>query len=684
MCARPIALSEKGFVPVMRRPALASLAAVALVAGASLVLVGCARTVESGDGGSLARPTPAPEFPSGLTWLNTATPLTLKALRGKVVVLDFWTYGCINCMHDFPWIERLEKDFPDTLVVIGVHSAKFTEEGNTRNIREIILRYGIDYPVVNDSHFQVWKEWGVNAWPTLAIVDPAGNVVTERAGEGFYPEFKAIISSLVGKFGAEGLLDRRPLKLKLEKQGLPQTVLAFPGKVRVDTKGGRLFIADTDHNRIVVATLDSGKVLAIVGSGRQGFRDGDFATAEFNHPQGVALSAAGDTLYIADTNNHALRAADLAGRTVTTLDGTGAQAADYPPRGGTAPGVALSSPWDVVRDGDELYIAMAGCHQIWTMDLATKRIGPYAGTGAEGYGDGPLDEATLAQPSGLTIGDDGRIYVADAEGSSIRVIDPQRRVVVTLAGAGNSLFDFGDRNGKGRHARFQHPLGVVAAQGLLYVADTYNNRIRVVDPRTGAVRTLAGGEAGWRDGKDPLFYEPGGLDAANGVLYVADTNNNSIRTVDVATGAASTLVLKGAAMLASDHAYGETAVRLPPQTVAAGSGSVRFTVELPEGFAPNPQAPSEVSVAVSRGDAVSLTGATTYTGAGPRFPLTFPAVFRPGTAEVTLDVALVYCREQQASVCMIKQARLTVPVQVVEKGAASAPGPLLSVTYRIR
>ena len=257
-------------------------------------------------------------------------------------------------------------------------------------------------------------------------------------------------------------------------------------------------------------------------------------------------------------------------------------------------------------------------------------------------------------------------------------------MVATLAGAGNSLFNFGDRDGKGRRALFQHPLGVVASKGLLYVADTYDNRIRVVDPPTGAVRTLAGGAPGWRDGKDPLFYEPGGIDAAKGTLYVADTNNNSIRTVDIATGAASTLVLKGASMLASDHVYGEATVRLPPQTVGAGSGSVRFAVELPEGFAPDPQAPSEVSVSVSRGDAVSFTGATTFTGAGPHFPMTFPAVFKAGTAEVTLDVALVYCREQQASVCMIKQARLTVPLQVVETSAASAPSPVLNVTYRIR
>jgi DNA-binding beta-propeller fold protein YncE len=670
---------------VMRRPSLTLAVAAALIAGAvALTFVGCGRAAESLSAKRFAGSTPTPDFPAGLAWLNTAAPLSMKALRGKVVLLDFWTYGCINCMHDFPWIKRLEADFPDTLVVIGVHSAKFTEEGNTRNIREIILRYGIDYPVINDSRFQVWKEWGVNAWPTLALVDPAGNVVTERAGEGFYPEFKETIASLIRSFGAKGLLDRWPLKLKLEKHGLPQTVLSFPGKVRADAKGNRLFISDTDHNRIVVAALDSGKVLAVIGSGTRGFRDGDFSAAEFDHPQGLALSSNGDTLYIADTDNHALRAADLRRHRVATLDGTGAQASAYPPAGGTAPGVALSSPWDLAAVGDDLFIAMAGCHQIWRMNLATGRIGPFAGTGAEGYADGPLDRATLAQPSGLTVGRDGRIYFADSEGSSIRFVDPRQREVVTLAGAGDSLFGFGYRNGTGRHARFQHPLGVVAYEGPLYVADTYNNRIRVVDPRTGETRTLAGGNPGWRDGKDPLFYEPGGIDAANGTLYVADTNNHSIRTVDIATGAASTLVLKGVSMLAAGDVYGGAAARLQPQTVAAGQGSVLLTVELPEGFAPNAQAPSNVSVAVTRGDAVSLPGATTFTGAGPRFPMTFPAVFKAGTAEVTIDLSLVYCREQRASVCMIKQARLTVPVQVVEKSVASAPKPILEVTYRIR
>jgi DNA-binding beta-propeller fold protein YncE len=662
----------------------AVVAAGVVVAAVALASRRAGTPVGGGERASLAGTVGAPEFPAGLEWLNTAAPLTLKELRGKVVVLDFWTYGCINCMHDFPWIKKLEADFPDTLVVIGVHSAKFSEEGITRNIREIVLRYGLDYPVVNDSKFEVWNEWGVSAWPTLAIIDPAGNVVIERAGEGFYPEFTRIIASLVQKFGAEGRLDRRPLKLKLERQGLPQTVLSFPGKVRVDPKGNRLFISDTGHNRIVVAALDSGRVLAVIGSGTLGFRDGEFATAEFDHPQGIVLSSNGETLFVADTENHSLRAVDLLRRRVTTLDGTGAQASEYPPRGGTAPGVALSSPWDLGLAGDELYIAMAGCHQIWRMNLTTKQIGPFAGTGSEGYEDGPPDRATLAQPSGLTIAPDGRIYFADSEGSSIRAVDPGSGEVVTLAGAGDSLFGFGYGDGRGRHARFQHPLGVVAYGGQLYVADTYNDRIRVVDPGKGAARTLAGGQAGWRDGKDPLFYEPGGIDAANGRLYIADTNNHSIRALDLATGAASTFVLKGVSLLARGDVYAGKVVRLQPMSVAAGKGSVRFTVQFPDGFGPNPQAPSEVAVSSSGGSAVALTGPTTFSGPGPRFPMTFPATFAPGDGTVTIDLSLVYCRETRASVCMIRQARLEVPVRVIEPAVTAADKPLLDVTYTIR
>jgi hypothetical protein len=256
--------------------------------------------------------------------------------------------------------------------------------------------------------------------------------------------------------------------------------------------------------------------------------------------------------------------------------------------------------------------------------------------------------------------------------------------LVTLAGAGDSLFHFGDRDGVASQARFQHPLGVVAVAGMLYVADTYNSAIRVVDPRTGTTRTLAGGKPGWRDGKHPLFYEPGGIDTAGGTLYVADTNNHSIRTVDIATGAASTLVLKGVSLLAAGDSFPGGVVRLAPRSVGPGSGSLRLDVAFPDGFGPNPQAPSEVTVASSSEGAVHFPGPNTFSGAGPRFPMVFPAVFTAGTGDVGIDLLLVYCREERAAVCMIARQRLEVPVRVVGAGTPNAPKPVLDVHYKVR
>lgn len=633
---------------------------------------------------SYAGTIPAPPFPTGLQWLNTSAPVTMNELRGKVVILDFWTYGCINCMHDIPWLLKIEKDFPHTLAVVGVHSAKFTAEGNARNIREIILRYGLNYPIVNDYKFQIWNDYGVNAWPTLVLIDPAGNIVGEHVGEGFYPIFKPIIASLVKQFSKEGMINRGPLPLNLVKSQTPQSVLAFPGKVLVDAARHRIFIADTDHNRIVEASLRTGRLLASIGSGTKGYKNGSFANAEFYDPQGMALSPNGKILYIADTFNNTLREANLATQTVTTLAGTGRQASQYPPAGGIAPNVSLTSPWALALRGNELYIAMAGSHQIWRMNLETKKIGPFAGNGYEGSEDGPRLEATLAQPSGLSFNSSGtRLYFANSEGSEIRYVDMKTGQVVTLAGGTANLFQFGYRNGVGTHARFQHPLGVAAYHGKVYVADTYNNMIRVINPKTRAVTTLAGGAAGFRNGKEPLFWQPGGLVASNGKLYIADTNNNSIRILDLSTGETSTLVLQGISLLKGPaNVYATSRVRLSPVRVAAGSGTIELNVTFPTGFAPNALAPSDIKLSVPARSAVELTGAAHFTKPDPRFPLEFPAKFVPGQTKLTVDLSVVYCHGNTGSVCLIHQARLIVPVTVTAAAGQSGAQNLI-IPYHV-
>ena len=400
-------------------------------------------TVTTPSGASAAGTSPAPEFPDGLDWLNVEHSLDLAALRGKVVLLDFWTYGCINCIHIIPDLKRLEAEFPDELVVIGVHSAKFANEGETDNIREVIQRYGLLHPVVNDVNFEVWDSWGARAWPTVALIDPAGNAVGIHAGEGVYEVVQPVIANLVAEFSATGRLDPTPLPLRLEQDRSPNTVLSYPGKIHADPSSNRIFIADTGHHQIIAAT-DDGTVTAVFGSGVSGFDDGTGIDSSFSSPQGLVVD--GDTLYVADTNNHAIRQVNLTSGVVTTLAGTGDMG--WPPVGGNLDDVTLNSPWALELSGDLLYVANAGTHQIWTIDLTARTAAPSVGSAAEGTANGPLLEAALAQPSGLTFDSDGILYFADSESSSIRSAEVGVLDGVTdlVAGGSANLFVFGDED----------------------------------------------------------------------------------------------------------------------------------------------------------------------------------------------------------------------------------------------
>ena len=627
------------------------------------------------DGTSYAGDSPAPEFPEGLDWLNTGSPLTFGQLRGKLVLLDFWTYGCINCIHIIPDLKRLEAEYPDELVVIGVHSAKFVNEAATDNIRQIVLRYDLEHPVVNDKDFVVWQTWGASAWPTTVLIDPAGNVVGGHSGEGVYDVVQPIIASLVAEFDAVGALDRSPIEVALEKDGQPDRVLSFPGKVHVSAADTRLFIADTGHNRIVVADRVNGDVLAVYGSGRSGFDDGVGTAATFDSPQGVALDADGVTLYVADTNNHAIRSIDTETGTVGTLVGTGRQG--WPPIGGVAPAVDLASPWDVLVDSSTLYIAMAGQHQIWQMDLDAGIALPLVGSAREGVLNGLLDQAELAQPSGLAIAD-GRLYFADSESSSIRYADIAAPAGQTglIAGGVTNLFEFGDADGIGSDARFQHPLAVVVweSENALIVADTYNSRLRRIEPVTQQVTTFLGSEQGWEDGDAPRFYEPGGLAIDGDTLYVADTNNHVVRVVDLVSGDTRTLVLKGIEAFEprpEDADYRGTIVSVPPASLASGRGAIVLDVTLPDGYKVNDEAPSSVVISINGsalstppgGEAVDLTGAS--------FPVRIPIEAGQGTSELTTDVTIIYCREDATSLCLIEQVRFAGDVTVDESGGAT-------------
>ncbi len=683
----------------------------------------------------------APELAGHRGWLNTERPLSLAALKGKVVLLDFWTYGCINCIHVIPDLKKLEAKYADQLVVVGVHSAKFENEKETDNIRQIILRYEIEHPVVNDADFRIWQAYAVRAWPTQVLVDPAGYVVGRVEGEGNYEAIEQAIGEVVADFRRRGQLNEQPLKLALERAKIGDLPLAFPGKLLADAKTDRLFISDSNHNRIVVTKLD-GTFVNAIGTGERGLKDGAFDQAQFYRPQGLALD--GDVLYVADTENHALRRVDLKARTVATIAGTGEQSRrSFGREPGAAKQTALNSPWDLQLVGRTLYIAMAGPHQIWQLDLERQMVSVFAGSGREARIDGarigpptsrpdgtPAGSA-FSQPSGLAT--DGRaLFVADSEANIIRAIAlggapsptpaptpplivdrsqsprwEQQPVEDRLAPslevrtlAGGDLFEFGDRDGAGDEVRLQHPLGVLSHEGALYLADTYNHKLKRLDPLTGAVKTFAGtGRPGQTDGNTPAFYEPGGLSIAHGKLYVADTNNHAVRVVDLKTGMAATLKLTGLRPPAMTIGTARTdendtnvdtsppsaaEIKLAPQQLASGVAEATLIIDvaLPAGYHLNETAPQRVTVTLAKGaetlafaggaPAAAITANAMNFTKDVRLPLRVP--LRPlaaGAAELRVQATLYYCREDNTGTCRIKTLIWRAPVEITT--AAGAP-----------
>jgi DNA-binding beta-propeller fold protein YncE len=437
-------------------------------------------------------------------------------------------------------LRKLERKYARELVVVGVHSPKFPGEHDTAAVEHAVRRLAVGHPVANDRDFRVWRAYAARAWPTLMFLDPRGKVIGFHEGEFDAQALDTVIGDMVAAFDAEGLIDRRPLSFTTRNENEPDRPLFFPGKVLAD-EARRLFVADSGHHRVLEVGLPGGEIKRVFGSGEAGLQDGPADAARFHGPQGMAL--AGDALYVADVENHAVRRIDLKDGRVETVAGTG-EPGRGPSPGGPARGVALRSPWDVVAHDGQVYVAMAGSHQIWRFDPAAGTIAPWAGSGRENIVDGPRAEAQFAQPSGLALdAGAGVLFVADSEVSGVRAVElgPGGRVR-TLVGKG--LFEFGDVDGVGDAVRLQHPLGLALAGGVLYVADSYNHKIKRLDPKTGEVRSVFGdGRPGFRDGPaaEAQFSEPGGVTAAGGVLYVADTNNHAVRVCDLERGVVRTL-----------------------------------------------------------------------------------------------------------------------------------------------
>lgn len=452
-------------------------------------------------------------FPQGLTWFNVSRPLGWSDLRGRAVLLDFFTPGCINCVHMLPAEKQLEERFGDRLVVIGIDSPKFSASKTRQGLESFIQRYDLHHPIVLDPDMEVWNAYGVQAWPTLVLVGPDGSIRNTLIGEQSYEQLATAVDAALKHAPATTSLPKLPLR----PQQFQSRGLATPGGIAVSP--ALVAVADTGHNRIVLAD-HSGKLQALIGSGCAGDADGDATHATFNRPHGLAFHDG--ALYVADTDNQTIRRIDLATHAVTTVAGSGQRGFAIT---GSSPArsAVLNSPWDLSWHGDKLYVSMAGDHQIWRYDPASQTIGPWAGTGREGLVDGARDDAQFAQPSGLSV-DGDTLYDVDPESSSVRMIGLPDGKVSTLVGHG--LFDFGMRNGASGEAQLQHPEGIAWNAGNLYIADTFNDALRKLDLAKHEVTTVAA-----------LLDQPLAIEAlAPDRLLVAEGDANRIVAVALPDG----------------------------------------------------------------------------------------------------------------------------------------------------
>jgi thiol-disulfide isomerase/thioredoxin len=628
------------------------------------------------------------EFPESAEWINTRKPLKIEQLRGKFVLLDFWTYCCINCMHLLPVLKEAEEEFENELVVIGVHTAKFDAEKQTENVREAVLRYQIRHPVLNDQGQVLWQAYGVNTWPTLVLIDPLGKLVWAHRGEIPYRDLQKVLKREVAKAKEARTINPRPVHFELAEYEQPKTPLSFPGKVLATAE--RIWIADSNHHRLVAVDA-KGQVLEVVGSGLAGLEDGSFQKARFRSPQGM-VELDGNRLLVADTENHALRVVDLERQVVQTVAGTGDQAQSGFP--GVDPGsslpkrwtrkplsTALASPWDLLSSEEAIYIAMAGTHQIWRMPKSLDAIGPWAGNGREDIVDGPrlpaqpyaLGSASFAQPSGLA--SDGRfLYVADSEGSSIRAIEwKETGEVSTPVGTANlpaqRLFTFGDQDGELKDALLQHPLAVAWDGANVWVADTYNHAIKKLDQKNSTMETV------WREADRVPLNEPAGLSYREGRLYIADTNNHRLLVGDVASGSIEVLEIQG--LQEPQRAAPAAVAKFPTEgrqvglkELAVNPGDVVRAVpawQLPDGWKINPKAPArwvaEWSVEEDSGQLEKqlLSGVIPMEQGSPAaWEITVP---EGKVTHLRLAVSLHWCTADEQGLCFAETLRFQVPVK---------------------
>ncbi len=610
------------------------------------------------------------EFPGNSKWYNTSRFLALPDLRGKIVILNFWSYSCINCIHVLQDLKKLEQKWNKELIVVSVFCAKNDAEKDTENIRQAILRNGITHPVYNDKDRLLWQKYGLDFWPTLVIVNPNGEILGKTSGEDVFNSFNQLIEEIIKGSYEKGEINQSlalPIQPEIFKE--PEAILSFPERLAINETEEILFISDTNHNRILKVDIPTEKIIDAIGNGNPGNSDGNYDTAEFNHPQGIHLK--NNVLFVADTGNHLIRKIHLTKKKIETLAGTGnrARTINLP---GIGKNTELSSPVDLIEYNNQLYITMAGHHQIWRMNLDSQEIDGFAGSGQNNLFDGKLPVSSLSQPSGITR-HFNKLYFSDSETSAIRSADiDEKGEVKTIAGKG--LFEFGDVDGFYPRTRLQNPSGIIVHKGLLHIADTFNNKIKTLNPVTKQIKTLVGtGKAGAVDGdvKVASLFEPAGLVAFRNKIYIADRNNHLIRVFDLNSGHLSTLKIKmNPAAFKNKNSFwsGFKNHKLPDIKISPKSNYISLKINPPKDRVWKYDSPFYFKKTSQNEKAFQFISESEEYFKNPKFPISFPVKPETGSSDITITSIVNFCDPAKINLELYKKFLLKFKVIVDSNG----------------
>jgi streptogramin lyase len=452
----------------------------------------------------------AMELPRSLDWLNLPHPLRLSALRGRLCALAFVNAGSswsLQRLHD---LARLQARHGERLQVVAVHVPRFDHERDSARIVQRLGRHEFGFPIAHDVGWMAWQQYGIEAWPTVVLIDGNGVIRESVVGHGLFHELDAQVTRLMREL-AEVPAPTDPIELRSQ----PHTATALRYPIGLAVSGNYLYVADSGHHRVLECD-HAGRILRQFGTGRADLLDGPAETAAFRRPHGLCLQRG--ALYVADSGNHAIRRIDLRSGEVLTLLGSG-QPGPTSPGLVPAPGsVTLDHPRAMAVAGDALLIATSGDNRIWQYDLGTRSLQVAAGSGELAVNDGTGEEAAFAEPVALAAVQQ-LVYVCDGAGSAIRSLNIRNRQVATLVG--QDPWNHGHADGARSEALLQDPQAIALDPDapMLWIADCGNDLLRTL--------RLGGGELETYPLPRPL-HGPSGLAVADGVVWIADTDAHAV------------------------------------------------------------------------------------------------------------------------------------------------------------